>query len=225
LKRSNRNVLVFVVGLGALFLLYDVADTVDHLDPSEPHAIGPAVSVGPAPSADGQVFEEPPAERAEAASAQPPAEQAAVAAPLLDPSAEADRGARLWSAQHAEELVSKAWRLEQEILRLESELDACRSGGPEHSAVGAAQALPEWPRLTEPQRRRVLAFLEQFPVRLQPGEAEYLATYSSPLGNTTSDLVKWLGQRRVLESMPEGLKRLMQEQCPEQFEECFGSGG
>jgi hypothetical protein len=110
--------------------------------------------------------------------------------------------------------------LESRVAQLIGELDECRNG--QFSVLGIARSLPEWPAFDNAQRIRVMSFLERFPVKLGTGEAHLIATYQSPTGDTTKELIAQLGRQRVLATLtPEARAKFLAED-PEEFEDYFG---
>lgn len=111
--------------------------------------------------------------------------------------------------------------LEDEVGRLKGELDECQNG--QFSPLGIARSLPEWAKLDATQHSIVRNFLLRFPVQLSPGEAELIATYTSPDGNTTANLIVMLGRVRVFNAMsPEARDKFKREDA-EEFAEYFGT--
>lgn len=110
--------------------------------------------------------------------------------------------------------------LEAEVEMLRLAIDECRNGT--GSVIGTAVALPEWRELDKAQRITVTAFLERFPIHLQPGEARLIATHRSPTGDTTRELITMLGIGRVRDAIPPETRERMQRDDPDEWLEFFG---
>lgn len=111
--------------------------------------------------------------------------------------------------------------LEEQLQKALLDLDECRNGP--FSALGAVASLPEWAELDQAQRITVNDFLSRFPVQLGPGEATLIATYVSPTFDSTKDLIRMLGQQRVLSAMSPEARTKLQRDDPEQFADYFGA--